>query len=184
MNVKSRHTSGMDKGTWWQRFQGNWCLWRYRKRAQSWGEGAIVLGAPQFKNDGQLFIGDRLVWRSDLVRSRIAISHNAQLTIGEDCWLHGSIIAATHSITIGDNVWMAPGVHLMDSDFHDLQDRSQAGAAAPIVIEDNVRLETKVVVLRGVTIGAGATVGAGSVVTKDVPAGSYVSGIPAQERER
>ncbi|KKL72479.1 hypothetical protein LCGC14_2084540, partial [marine sediment metagenome] len=35
-------------------------------------------------------------------------------------------------------------------------------------------------VLKGLTIGDGATVGAGAVVTKDVPAGVTVMGVPAR----
>lgn len=36
-------------------------------------------------------------------------------------------------------------------------------------------------ILCGVTIGAGATVGAGAVVTKDVPPGVVVAGVPAHD---
>lgn len=35
-------------------------------------------------------------------------------------------------------------------------------------------------VTQGVTIGAGAVVAAGAVVTRDVPAGTLVAGVPAQ----
>ena len=38
----------------------------------------------------------------------------------------------------------------------------------------------RAVVLKGVTIGDGAVVAAGSVVTRDVPAGVMVAGVPAR----
>jgi chloramphenicol O-acetyltransferase type B len=64
-----------------------------------------------------------------------------------------------------------------------------AGAAIPydntfiikdIVIEDNVWLGARVIILGGVTLGEGAIVQAGSVVTKDVPKCAIVGGHPAR----
>jgi len=50
----------------------------------------------------------------------------------------------------------------------------------PVVIEDNVWIGTRAVVLPGVTLGRGSVVAAGSVVTRDVPALSMVAGVPAR----
>jgi maltose O-acetyltransferase len=48
------------------------------------------------------------------------------------------------------------------------------------VVEDDVWVGQRVVVLPGVKIGHGAIVGAGAVVTKDVPAYAVVGGVPAR----
>ncbi len=51
------------------------------------------------------------------------------------------------------------------------------------VVERGAALGSGAVVLGGVRIGAGALVGAGAVVTRDIPAGLTVTGVPARARE-
>lgn len=53
-------------------------------------------------------------------------------------------------------------------------------ACAPIVIEDNVWIGARSVILKGVTIGEGSIVACDSVVTKDVPPFTIVAGNPAR----
>ncbi len=50
----------------------------------------------------------------------------------------------------------------------------------PIHIGKNVWIGAHATVLQGVTIGDGAIVAAGATVTKDVPAGAVVGGVPAR----
>jgi galactoside O-acetyltransferase len=50
----------------------------------------------------------------------------------------------------------------------------------PVVIEDNVWIGSKVVILPGVRIGSRAVIGAGSVVTKDIPPRCVAAGNPAR----
>ena len=54
----------------------------------------------------------------------------------------------------------------------------------PIVIEDNVWLGRRAIIMGGVTIGEGSTIGAASVVTKDVPPYSVAAGNPAVIRKK
>ena len=49
-----------------------------------------------------------------------------------------------------------------------------------IVIEDNVWIGTRVIILGGVTIGEGAIIQAGSVVVCDIPACAIAGGSPAK----
>jgi acetyltransferase-like isoleucine patch superfamily enzyme len=54
------------------------------------------------------------------------------------------------------------------------------GQSKPIILEDDVWLGARVIVLKGVTIGQGAVIGAGSVVTRDIPPHSVAVGQPAR----
>ncbi len=50
----------------------------------------------------------------------------------------------------------------------------------PVVIEDDVWIGTRAIILPGVRVGAGSIIGAGAVVTKSVPPYSIVAGNPAR----
>ncbi|MBD7910116.1 MULTISPECIES: 2,3,4,5-tetrahydropyridine-2,6-dicarboxylate N-acetyltransferase [Clostridium] len=51
---------------------------------------------------------------------------------------------------------------------------------SPCIICDDVMIGANAVILEGVTIGYGAVVAAGAVVTKNVPPGILVAGVPAK----
>lgn len=50
----------------------------------------------------------------------------------------------------------------------------------PVIIEDDVWIGARAIILPGVHIGTGAVIGAGSVVTKDVPDYAVIGGNPAR----
>ncbi|AXK35054.1 sugar O-acetyltransferase [Streptomyces armeniacus] len=89
------------------------------------------------------------------------------------------------SIRLGDGVLIGPKTNLIATD-HPVEAarRSEYLTMAPITIEANAWLGAAVTVLPGVTIGRGAVVGAGTVVTKDVPPDTLVTGPSASERKR
>lgn len=66
---------------------------------------------------------------------------------------------------------------ITDSDYHPINGQDPD---APVTIGEHVWIGSRSIVMKGVTIGDGAIVAAGSVVTKDVPAGALVAGVPAQ----
>ena len=108
------------------------------------------------------------------------------LVIGDRCVIGmRSGIVAHESIEIGDDVVIASGVSILDhdhrthvSDGHLVVENLEF-TTAPIRIGSNVWLGDKVTVLKGVTIGDDVIVAANAVVTKDVPSGTVVGGIPA-----
>ncbi|RZK55107.1 MAG: acyltransferase [Hymenobacter sp.] len=87
------------------------------------------------------------------------------LSIGDDC-------------IIGQYFSCHPENHL-HGDYKELI-RLQGVVRQGISIGPNCWIGSKVTVLDGVTIGAGCVVAAGAVVTRSVPAGSVVAGVPAR----
>ncbi len=93
-------------------------------------------------------------------------------------------IGCSGYIELGRRVMMGPRVNLLAEnhrfDRHDLPIKVQGVTRSFIRIEDDVWLGANSTVLAGVTVGAGAVVAAGAVVTRDVPPGAVVGGVPAR----
>ncbi len=113
------------------------------------------------------------------------------LHIGDDVGLSGTTISCSKAITIGNNVMIGSGCLITDNDAHPLNAEKRRNvynykdvATLPVVIDDDVFIGTRSIILKGVTIGRGAVIGAGSVVTKDVPPFTIVAGNPAREIKR
>jgi acetyltransferase-like isoleucine patch superfamily enzyme len=93
----------------------------------------------------------------------------------------GTRLLCRESITIGSECTFSWDVQVLDNDFHAMTvDGTVRPSVAPVVIGDRVWVGTRVVILKGVTIGDGAVIAAGSVVTSDVPAGTVAAGVPAR----
>jgi len=88
-------------------------------------------------------------------------------------------------VRIGDDVFVGHNVTFIN-DRHPSAEGARSGAwtLEPTVVEARVSIGSGAVILCGLTIGAGARIGAGAVVTRDVPPGAIVAGVPAKELRR
>lgn len=114
-----------------------------------------------------------------------ACNPNSIIRIGSGCTIGDySYIYASGSIEIGNNVLIAPFAYLVDSD-HGIKPneliRDQSLTIKSIVIDDDVWLGARVVILGGVRISKGAVIAAGSVVKDDVGEYEIWGGVPAKK---
>lgn len=95
--------------------------------------------------------------------------------------LNGVILDPSHCwlIEIGDNVTMAPRVHILCHDASTKQFLNYTKIGR-VNIGNNVFLGAETVVLPGVNIGNNVIIGANSTVTRDVPDNMVVAGSPAR----
>ena len=84
-------------------------------------------------------------------------------------------------VRIGDDVFVGHNVTFIN-DRHPSAESARTGVwtLEPALVGDGVSIGSSAVIMCGVTIGAGARIGAGAVVTKNVPSGATVVGVPAR----
>lgn len=139
--------------------------------------------------------GDGINPISSNINGMIRLDDSASLTIGDNCGFSSTVLWVKDSITIGNNVLVGGGSLIMDCDRHNLDFRirnglirgekgekidTQTAKKAPVIIEDDVLIGARVIILKGVKIGARSVIGAGSVVTKDIPNDVIAGGNPCK----
>jgi acetyltransferase-like isoleucine patch superfamily enzyme len=145
------------------------------------GKMVTVRGRLIIEGTGKITIGNQVSIWSHIRRTQLSAGENAMLSIGDYTFINtGVIISARKEVCIGNNCQIANEVIIMDNDFHGVINRDKPEPPQPIIIQDDVWLATRCIILKGVTIGTGAVVAAGAVVTKDVPPYTMVGGVPAK----
>jgi carbonic anhydrase/acetyltransferase-like protein (isoleucine patch superfamily) len=114
----------------------------------------------------------------------LATQDTARLVIGARCYVNRhTMLDAAELLEIGEDTMIGPGCYLTDHDHAfgpGVAPNQSPLVTAPTKVGARCWLGAHVTVLKGVTIGDGTVVGAGSVVTRSLPAGVVVAGVPAR----
>jgi maltose O-acetyltransferase len=161
------------------------------------GENTVIDSSSCFKKYfSQLPVGLKVGSHVTLQSPALGIEKNGYVEIDDYSYISSACLAAYDKIIIGKYVFIAGGVTIVDTDFHPLDpalrmldtiavstigDKSRRPRfdTAPVIIEDDVWIGFNATILKGVTIGKGSVIEPGALVSKNIPAGSVVSGNPA-----
>ena len=138
--------------------------------------GVWALGMHRFAHwlfKGELYFLARLV--NHLARMITAIDIHPGAVIGRNFFIDHGFVVIGESAEIGDDVTIYQQVTLGGTNPTD----GMPGKRHP-TIRDGVIIGSGAQILGPITVGAGARIGANAVVTKDVPEGATMIGIPAR----
>ncbi|MGX6428496.1 sugar O-acetyltransferase [Levilactobacillus yonginensis] len=118
------------------------------------------------------------------VQANFNCDNGRNIHVGEDFLSNYNLtILDIAPVNMGHNVMIGPNVDIYTVN-HPLTATGRAAylaQAKPVVIGDNVWIGGKVAIMPGVTIGNNVVIAAGAVVTKNVPDGTLVGGVPAKK---
>ena len=173
-------------------------LWRWEARLK----GVAFEGTCQFvgrpiisiARGGRIVLGDSVGVDSALRANPLglfqpcvlrALVPGAQLVLGRNVGISGTVLCAAASIEVGEGTIMGAGALVLDTDFHFPSGdwgwaTDPVTGAQPVKIGRGVFVGARAIILKGVTVGDRAVIGAGAVVTRDVPARHIAVGNPAK----
>lgn len=154
------------------------------------GFGHVMIG-----DDFKFHSGDCLNPICRNIRGAFYLGNSqARIEIGDRVGLSSVCLWANDRITIGHDVNIGGDTLIMDNDAHpmDFAQRRRLPenhgcsdvSAKPVVIENDVWIGARCIILKGVHIGARSVIAAGSIVTKDIPADCVAGGNPCKVIKR
>ena len=147
------------------------------------------------EDEKRLWILDRLIpnrGKNCFIQGPIQFDYGIFITVGDNFKANSHFtVIDTCPISIGNNVYFGPNCTLatvmrsFDPEERRMKENPDGSVyepvyGKPITIGNDCWIASNVVICAGVNIGDGCVIGAGSVVTRDIPAGSFAAGNPCR----
>lgn len=149
----------------------------YTQAFSAFGNGSVIVAPLKLGGLERISIGENV---AIFEGAWLEAEESGTISIGDKTYLgHRVHIHAVGTVAIEENVMITDSVTISTGS-HNSQEHDLIQTTGDIRIGKNVFIGEKATVLGGVTVGDNAVIGAGAVVTKDVPAGTTVGGVPAR----
>lgn len=142
------------------------------------GAGSVIQAGSIIRYPGQVCVGSDssiasgVEISSEMPDTRCRIGSSVIIGVGVRIDFSGGLIVE-NDVVISENVTIYTHSHGLDP--------KSIPTKTPLVIERGVWIGSRALIIEGCArIGAGSVVAAGSVVTKEVPPGVVVAGVPAR----
>lgn len=153
----------------------------YLRKCNKVGNRPRTRQKPYIENAGKIMIGNDVNINSKNVQTDLVTGPNGLIEIGNEVSINfGVSIVAEKKVKLGNRIRVGPYTMIFDTDRHVVGDRFKWAGGEPVVIEDDVWLATRVLVLKGSLIGKGAVISGGSVVSGVIPPYVVAGGVPAK----
>ena len=173
----------------WRWYERNRLPWRRARihlhmlRSEAFIRFPVEGNVLESLDDGRLEIGKGTLLEPGCW---LTIADEAEVRIGEGCFLNKSTMIAAHrSVTIGDHTMFANHCFISDAS-HRYDDPEVPvtwqgfSSKGPTAIGSSCWFGVNCVITEGVTVGDRCVVGANSVVNRDLPDGVIAAGAPAK----
>jgi len=136
---------------------------------------------PNIENMGEIHIGNEVNINSRNVQTDLVANPGGKIIIGDEVSINfGVSIVANKRVEIGNRIRIGPYSMIYDSNQHVHGVRFERAKGKPVVIEDDVWITSRVIILEGTRIGKGSLIAANSVVSGFIPPYCVAAGIPAK----
>lgn len=154
---------------------------RKLRACSSVGDEARISGEVWIHGGGSVKLGARVHLDASRAPIELHAAPTAEIVLGDDVYIgSGASIEAERSVRIGDRCRVGAFAKIIDTHYHRLEgNRHEHAVVESVVVEDDVEIGPRSVLLPRAHVGHGSMLRAGTVITRRFPPEKILAGAPA-----